>query len=57
MTQTTKFGNQLIKNLLAMQETQKALVHFPGQEDPLEKGSGNSLQLENPSDKGDYCAI
>ena len=35
--QTSKFGNQWIKNPPAMQETQETWVHFLGQEDPLEK--------------------
>ena len=60
MTQTAKFGNQRIKNPPAVQETQETWVHFPGQEDPLEKVMGNSLWyscLENPSDKGVYFAM
>ena len=46
---------QLVKNLPAMQETQ---VQFLGQEDPLEKGNGSSLQycLENPTDRGAWRA-
>ena len=35
--QTSKFGNQWIKNPPAMQETQEMWVHFLGQEDPLGK--------------------
>ena len=44
----------MIKNMLAMQETQ---VQSLGQEDSLEKGSGNPLQysgLENPMDTGTW---
>ena len=43
---------QMIKNMLAMQETQ---VRSLGQEDSLEKGSGSPLRcsgLENPVDAG-----
>ena len=44
-------GSSAAKNLPAMEETQ---VRFLGQEDPLQKEIGNSLQyscLENPIDR------
>ena len=37
MSQTSKFGNQWIKNPPATQEMQEMWIHFLGQEDPLEK--------------------
>ena len=46
----------MVKNLPAMQETQ---LQSLGQEDPLEKGNGNTLQyfcLENPMDRGAWWA-
>ena len=48
--------SQLVKNLLAMKETQ---VLSLGREDPLEKGM-STLQyscLENPMDRGAWWAI
>ena len=47
---------QMVKNLLAMQETQ---VQSQGWEDPLEKGMATPLQyscLENPMDRGPWWA-
>ena len=46
----------MVKNLLAMQETQ---VQSQGWEDPLEKGMATPLQyscLENPMDRGPWWA-
>ena len=47
----------VVKESAAMQET---LVQFPGQEDPLEKGTANPLQysgLENPRERGSLVRV
>ena len=50
---------QQVKNPPTMQETQKTWVQSLAQEDPLEKGNGNTLQyscLKNPIDRGAWWA-
>ena len=47
---------QLVKNLVAMQET---WVQYPGQEDPLEKemaAHSSILAWKNPINGGAWCA-
>ena len=49
----------MVKNRLAMQETQETQVQFLGQEDPLEEGMAphsGILSLENPMDRGAWQA-
>ena len=46
---------QWVKNLPAVQETQKICLWSLGQEDPLEEENGNPLQysyLKKPTDRG-----
>jgi len=48
------FVAQLVKNQLAVQETQETQVQSLGQEDPLEKKMATCL--ENPIDREAWCA-
>ena len=50
--------DQQVKNLPAMQETQKVRVQFLGQEDPLEEEMAihSSSCLGNPLDRGAWRA-
>ena len=50
-------GGQVVKNLLAMQETQETQVWSLGQEDSPGEENGNTLQfysLGNPMDRGTW---
>ena len=50
-------SDSVVKNPLAMQETQETWVRSLGQEDPLEEGMATYSRLESSMNRGAWCAI